>query len=468
MAYKKRTLAAFGQIALPLAIADLPLVVYINPFFAQDIGVDIVALGVVLLLARIADVLIDPMIGILSDRSVNWPLGRRKAWVLLGIPIKMLGIYMIFFSAPGHGPEYVLLWLVVLYLGWTMIQIPYGAWGAELSGDYNERTRITGWRTLFAFIGIFLATLAPLFVGGGVGTPEGLTPVMQFLGLWSLIIFPISGLILGYFVPEPPVREAGGATSWLKGLKIAFSNGPYMRVLIATTIGRIGSSINTTVVFWFFLYVLALGPYTGLPMIVYLLAAVFGVPLWVILGDRIAKHNALIIAVVSSVLAFGFLAFVPPGNVLLTCIIMGIAGLGGGAAGTLGLSIAADVLDLDEMRSRQSRAGLLLAFWNMGGKLADAVGGFVALMVIAYFGFNQFSATQSPDAMWGLTLTYIIVPWPFFLISIALLWRFPISGERQRRIRAIIERRAERARQAGIVQVPVLEPAVALPAASRE
>jgi Na+/melibiose symporter-like transporter len=450
----QRSLASYGQLALPLAIADLPLVIYLTAFYGGDIGVPLGAMSWVLLATRLSDVVTDPMIGIFSDRSAHWTIGRRKAWVLLGIPVKMLAIYMVFFVEPGAGWPYMLLWLIVLYLGWTMISIPYGAWGAELSINYTERNRITGWRTLFGLGGTLVATMAPLITGGGAGTELGLTPVMQGLGLWALIMFPIAGFLLWRFVPEPPVRSVSSGTTWLRGIKIAASNTAFVRILLATTIGRIGGAINAAVVVFFFIFAMGLGPAAGIPVIIYLLSAVLGVPLWVAVGSRIAKHNALIIAVLSSIFAFAFLLAVPQGSLLVSCLVMAVAGLGGGAAGVLGSSIAADVIDLDELRSRQSRAGLLIAFWGMGGKFADALGGFIALQILAWVGFSAANgAANSPEAIASLTLTYILVPWPFYFVSILLLWRFPISGERQARIRRLIERRALR------IQGPMAEPA---------
>ncbi len=445
MRLTRRSLAAYGQIALPLSIADLPLVIYLTAFYGTDLGVSLQDMAWVLLVARLADFIIDPLIGIASDRSTRWSLGRRKAWVLLGIPLKMVGIYMIFFAAPGVGPLYLLGWLMLLYLGWTMIQIPYGAWGAELSTDYVERTRITGWRTMFAFVGIMVATLAPLITGGGAGAPQGLTPVMQGLGLWALVLFPISGVLIWLFVPDRQPRGAHRGTGWLEGIRIAMRNGPFMRILAATTIGRIGSAINTTVVLWFFIHALALGEKAGLPVIVYLLAAVLGVPLWVWAGAKFSKHNALIVAVLSSITAFACLLLVSKGDANMAMLVMAIAGLGGGAAATLGLSICADVIDLDELRARRSRAGLLVAFWNMGGKLADALGGFIALTILAAAGFDATSFANPPEAVEALVFTYIWMPWPFFLIAVLLLWRFPIGADRQARIRRMIERRAARA-----------------------
>jgi GPH family glycoside/pentoside/hexuronide:cation symporter len=232
--------------------------------------------------------------------------------------------------------------------------------------------------------------------------------------------------------------------NWIKGLKVAASNGAFMRVLGATVIGRVGASINAAVMPWFFVYGLGLGAQSGYPIIIYLMAAVFGVPLWVRVGDYISKHRAMCVASMSSVVFFGLLYFVPQGDWVTASIIMALAGLGGSAAATLGTSIAADVLDLDELRSRRSRAGLLLAFWEMGGKLATAFGGFLALQILASFSFDARAATNSPDAVWGLMMTYVVVPWPFYFGSILLLWNFPITKERHARIRRLVERRALR------------------------
>lgn len=453
---KKSVLASYGQVALPLAIADLPLAIYLTAFYGSDIGVPLTELAFVLLIARLLDFLIDPTIGILSDKSVNIPVGRRKAWILMGIPLKMLGTYMVFFAEPGAGAGYLLLWIVVLYLGWTAIQIPYAALGAELSSDYFQRTRITGWRALFSFAGIFIATIAPLITGGGTGTPEGLTPVMQGMGLWALIMFPVTGALLALFVPEPPVRDHGKHdTSWLKGMKVAASNGAFMRILGATMLGRVGAVISTTVMPWFFLYAMGLGANSTLPIIVYLLAAVFGVPIWVKLGDKISKHRALVLAAISSIVCFGILVFIPKGALIPCCIVMLLAGFGGSASATLGQAITADVIDLDELRSRQQRAGLLLAFWAMGGKLSDALGGFVALMILAYIGFDAKSTTNSAEAVSGLTLVYVVMPWPFLMASTFLLWNFPLTAERHARIRSLVERRAARAANGGPGFAPI-------------
>ncbi|MCE9521782.1 MAG: MFS transporter [Alphaproteobacteria bacterium] len=435
------TILALAQFALPLAVAYLPLNLYLTRYYGGDLKIDIATVGIVLVAARIFDFIVDPLLGALSDRFGH-AQGRRRLWTLIAVPITMAGVYMTFIPPADAGPVYLLFALFLVYFGWTMGTIAYGAWGAEISGDYAERTRITGVRQMFALVGILIASLAPLFTGGGPGSPNGFAPLMSGLAWIALALMPLSALILVLLVPEPK-SVAHGIVSWSKGLKVAASNGPFMRLLAANLFGGIGAAANLAVVIWFFEKALDLGTLSGIPLIIYLLASIFGAPLWIWAGHKIAKHNALIIASLSGIAVFAILFFLPKGQFALTNIIMALAGLTGSASATLGASIAADVIDLDALRSREARAGLLLAFWGMAQKAADALGVGLGLMILWFFGFNQNGANDE-TAVLGLKLAYIAVPIAFSLLSISMLWRFPITPERQRRIRAILERRAER------------------------
>lgn len=435
------TVLALGQFAFPLAVAYLPLNLYLTRFYAGDLKIDIAAVGAVIVIARLFDFIVDPIVGALADRFGHaW--GRRRTWTLLAVPILMAGVAATFMPPQGAGPVYLLVSLFVVYLGWTMGTIAFGAWGAELSGDYAERTRITGVRQMFALLGILIASLAPLFTGGGAGSANGFAPLMHALAWIAIVLTPLSALALVALVPEPEA-VAKGFVSWRKGAMVVARNGPFMRVLASNLLGSIGGAANVAVVIWFFEKALDLGTLAGVPLIIWLAASIAGAPLWIWLGHRISKHNALITSALCAAAIFAVLAFIPPGQFWLTNFIMVLSGLCGSASATLGASIAADVIDLDAMRSRESRAGLLLAFWGMAQKMADAIGVGLALAILSTFGFNANGANDA-TAILGLKIAYIAMPIAFSLLSIAFLWRFPLTPARQRRIRRVLERRADR------------------------
>ncbi len=78
----RRILLAYGAPALPAAMLGLPLLVYLPSFYAETIGLGLTSVGAILLLARLWDVVTDPLVGVLSDRTRS-RIGRRRPWLAI-------------------------------------------------------------------------------------------------------------------------------------------------------------------------------------------------------------------------------------------------------------------------------------------------------------------------------------------------------------------------------------------------
>ena len=161
------TLFAYGVFGMPLAMAALPLYVHLPRFYGDHLGVDLAILGGVLLALRLADAVIDPLLGVLSDRG-----GARKRWLALAAPMLALGMVALFM--PLRRAEIPLIaWLSValalVYFAFSLATINHQAWGAELSIDPVERTRITAVREGLALCGVVIAAVLPGFLGGEDG-----------------------------------------------------------------------------------------------------------------------------------------------------------------------------------------------------------------------------------------------------------------------------------------------------------
>ncbi|HCC45401.1 MAG TPA: MFS transporter, partial [Gammaproteobacteria bacterium] len=140
-----KTIYAHGTIGVPLAVIGYPLAIWIPAHYSGGLGLSLAMVGTILMLARFTDVITDPLMGELSDRF-RTRFGRRKPWVLLGMPIMMLGVYKLFIPPDGVGILYFLTYLTLFFLGSTIIALPHRAWGAELSPDYHQRSRVTAAR----------------------------------------------------------------------------------------------------------------------------------------------------------------------------------------------------------------------------------------------------------------------------------------------------------------------------------
>ena len=80
-----------------------------------------------------------------------------------GLPVMMVGIYKLFMPEPPVDLWYMLIWNMVVYLGWTIMILPYGAWGAELSDNYMDRARITASRQVWVIAGLIGASVVIWF-----------------------------------------------------------------------------------------------------------------------------------------------------------------------------------------------------------------------------------------------------------------------------------------------------------------
>ena len=146
------TLAAYGLPSLPTTILTFPLFVLLPTFYAQDLGLGLGLVGAILLGSRIWVAVSDPLVGVLSDH-INTPWGRRRPWMVAGTPIALISLWFLLVPGEGVGGGYLLGWTIALYIGGTMILIPYNAWGAEISGHYHERARVTSFREIFVLAG---------------------------------------------------------------------------------------------------------------------------------------------------------------------------------------------------------------------------------------------------------------------------------------------------------------------------
>ena len=90
--------------------------VYIPPFFASHLGVNLTLIGVAFFVVRMLDLGVDPVLGLVMDRT-RTRFGRYRVWVLIGGPILMAAVYALFEAPSGIGLPYLIFWLLVFYLG---------------------------------------------------------------------------------------------------------------------------------------------------------------------------------------------------------------------------------------------------------------------------------------------------------------------------------------------------------------
>lgn len=433
-ALSRRTLFFYGLTDLPVNMALFPVMVFLPKFYTSEMGVPLVLAANIILLVRIFDVFTDPVMGYISDRThTRW--GRRRPWVALATPILMLCIYMLFLPPAGAGVGHMALWMALLAVGTTMLIIPYYAWAAELSPDYDERSRITGWRSMMGVVGSLAAQLLPAvaLLAFGMG---GSRAVLTLVGIAMVILMPICTLLTITQVPETR-NYVSSVTPLVKGFKLMLDNGPFKRLIFAFMVGSLGLSITTPLYIFFIAFVLHAEDQAIFMLTFFYAANFFAVPVWVWLSARIGKHIAYVASFALIACAHPFYLLLGDGDFWWMLPITITTGFAAGGFAALPNSMKADVIDLDTLKSGENRAAMFFSTWSFTQKMAGSLGGWLALTGLAWVGFHAAPGMHNgPDELLGLRLLFALVPSAFYLAAGAVIWKYPITRERHAELRA--------------------------------
>ncbi len=438
MAVRKWTrLIAYGGLNFPLSTVGLPLAIYLAPFYSGEIGLPLAALGTAMLIARIFNFAIDPLVGSLSDR---WrpAIGRRKVWVPLGTVTLAAGVWLLFNPPQGSTLVWFMLTLMLTYLGFVMTQLPYHAWGSELSTNYDERTGITAVRQFFNLAGLLSATLIPAIILTRKGATSA--DVLHAMSIAMIAGLAVFGALLFFLVPDTARHRPHVPIDWRRTARQLRRNGPYMRLLVVLLFGFAAETFRITITLFFARDVVGV-PNFGVIYVLYFGAGLIALPFWRWLGGRIGKHRALAAAFIMVMVTNLLLLFVQAGQVALFTAMFVLKGSCFGALELLPSAMAADTADVDTAVSKQRRQGLLFAVYGMVVNLGQAVGQGLSLNLLAAIGFKAAGGNDAATVT-AFRLLYCVLPSAVMLVPIWILWRYPLDAARHARFQRYVEARA--------------------------
>ena len=427
-------LAGYAGPALPLAAAFLSLQVFVPNLYATVTGYSLTTVGVILLLARLWDTVTDPLVGYFSDRTpARW--GRRRIWVAAGTPLACVAVWALFVPPDDPGVAYLLGWTVAVYAAGTMIIVPMNAWGAEISPDYQQRSRISGARTAFGLTGTLVALVLPATLGfGDARLVDQALEVITTTVVVALVVFAAIAVIV---VPDRadvrlPKHTIRAAIALLKG------GTPLRQLIVAFLLNGIGNAIPATLFLMYTTHVLEIPEHAGLMLIVYFGAAVLSVPFWVHCSRRFGKDASWRAAIVAACAFFLWTPFLGPGDTAVYVAIVIATGIATGADLTLPAALQADLIEWDALESGYRRPGLFFALWGTATKLAFALAVGIAFPLLDVIGFDA-NAQNTGVAVAGLAALYGGAPIAFKLGALYVMRGYAITRDVHDRIRRDLE-----------------------------
>lgn len=425
--YAAGSLATGGFATLP----GLVLVYYLT----DSLGVTALAAGLIVTLAKIWDVVIDPIIGGLSDRSLARTGTRRGPMLVgaIGLPIA----FVLMFAVPsGLAPAVSATWVLVAFIAaatfFSMFQIPYIALPAELTSGYKERTRLLTWR-------VVVLTIAILLFGAGGPEIRDLFPDNQLLGYLIMAIAAAALLGLSLWVASqvapqgsPTISADAGhkafsATHYREGLRALRDSQPFRALLATFMLQGLATGLMLAGAQYVATWVLHDQGAVTILFASLIAPALLFAPVWRWIADRIGKVRTFRIAsllfLVATVALVGMLLF--PGMWILAPV--GIAGAAYAGMQTMPMAMLPDVMSHDAATSGDpdGRAGVFGGVWTAGETAGMALGSTVLALVLWATGYVESVAavtvTQPATAISGIALAFSLFPALLMLASLATL-----------------------------------------------
>ncbi|MFC7049458.1 MFS transporter [Emcibacter nanhaiensis] len=439
----KLTVIGYCSPSFFIATTVTAAMVVLPTLYAQHTAVTLAQIGLILMVARMLDAFTDPLIGYLSDNTkTRW--GGRKPWIAAGAVTLIPAIWFLFHPTAESDALYFLTWAFFYTLGSTMILIPGGAWGVELTRNPKERARIFTIRGMLTYIGSITYAVLPILLFKRYGSTALSLDVMGDLALLTVIALPFSFGLMLLVVPKgkPVASKKASLTSVWKTIR---SNRLLWRYFAVMTFTGLGIGMYYGVMFLFFVDYMKMGQ--GFPFIAITngVAVFLAMPVWMKLVNRYGKARVWLWALLVSVPVSPMIWFISPGMESLIPVL-GISVLGACVlAGHFTVSpiLLSDIVDYDTLRSGANKAGNIFSASLIVTKAAYAGGTGLALMLVGLFGYRM-GVDNDASAIFGLAFSFSILPAVLFALGGIALLRYPMTSRKQDIIRRRLEQRVSR------------------------
>lgn len=412
-------LASYGAPQFALSFVALPLYVFLPDDYATRFAVPLGFLGGALLLTRLLDAVIDPMIGRLADRM----LGAGRGWACMAGSAAVLAVGFVlllgfpnaiaYASHPVGFATVMAFALLLTYGGSSAAGVTHQAWGAALGAGEVDRVRVFAWREGFGLAGVLVAAMVTQ-LGGARGFGWVFTISLAF-GLWLLRRAPTP-------CHNPSPRLMVGMRAALQPLRHAV----FRRLLLVYLLSGVAAAVPATLVLFFIRDRIGAPELSGLYLFVYFACAAASLPLWMRSVQRWGAAQSWMLGMGSAVLTFIVAAILQGGDRWAFAAVCAASGLTLGADLVLPPALLAGVIR--SLGHGGQLEGAYFGIWTMASKLTLALAAGVALPLLS--GLGYVPGTPATGALPPLVVAYCLLPCALKLLSGAALWFGCIRGAR--------------------------------------
>lgn len=403
--------------------------IFIAKFYTDVFLLSAAAMGTMMLVSRIGDAVIDPLIGTIADRT-NTRWGHFRPY-LIWTMFPMAITAVLTFTTPHFSDTgrliYAYVTLMLMMLAYSVINIPYSALLGVLTPNSEDRTSASSYRFVMAFLPVFVIvnTAIPMarYFGGSDNSPFGWQMTMVVYASIAVVLFTATFLMTRERVQPPPKQK----TSLSEDVRDLFRNTPWVILCVVGVAALTCSNVRSTVLVYYFYYVVPNGkPYFGAVLSSGAAAFIVGVMATSPLSKIFGKRNFYMMSMtVSAILTAGFY-FVPPSNIPLVWAAHTLISLFTAPTAPLVWAMYADTADYSEWKWGRRATGLIFSAASFAQKFGWAIGGGGAGWLLAYYGYVP-NVVQTPRTINGIILMTSFIPAVGAAVAIVALWFYKID-----------------------------------------
>ena len=429
---------------------------YLLFFYTDVFGLPAAAVGTMFLLTRIWDSLVDPVVGVLADRTeTRW--GKFRPYLLwVAFPFGVLGVLT--FTSPDLSESGKLVYAYVTYscmmMIYSLINVPYASLLGVMSGDPKARTELSSYRMIFAFAGSILALLLVEPLVDVFGKLSDGTVDLKAGWQWAAVVFAVIAVLMFCCTFSwtreriRPISEKKNA--FRDDLKDLLGNRPWWILLGAGIAALIFNSIRDGAAVYYFKYYVAdtdafhIGfidaslSLTTLYLVLGQAANIVGILFVTPVSNRIGKKNTYLGAMVLATFLSVSFYFAGKESIMLIMALQFLISMCAGSIFPLLWSMYADIADYSELYTGRRATGLIFSSSSMSQKFGWTIGGALTGWLLAYFGF-QANVEQTVEAQNGICMMMSLLPAVGTVLSVVFIFLYPLNESKMNEIESKLE-----------------------------
>ena len=403
--------------------------------------------GTISLIAVSMDAVIDPVIGYTSDRK---GVDKRKYLLIAAVPMGvmiMASFFSVDFSDGGKFIYYTLI-TIVFWLCYTTYTIPYYALGAEITDDYDERTKIRGISSFINGFAIFIGSAGPqilvsVFMGGGSSANTSWLLAAVVLGSLGTIVALTTYLsIRKVNLVRSESADENEGVGILKTYGSIIKLKPFKWLIVFVFFYLAGSSISQANVLYLIQYRVGLSPDAITFVLIVTVAGMFVfVPIVTAIAAKTDRRTVGMIFFSVQIIGLVIMKIVGVDSMLLLLIQAGVAVLGTAAFWTIFYPLAYDLVEVDELVNNKRREGAITSFPQFIQKIGSAFGMQVAGLTLTIVGYNAADHIQSEATALGIESISTLVLAGFVFVALLALIKYPVTKEKFKLVQEALEKK---------------------------